>query len=65
MHVVRLQYKAIHTTTVEVLKKKCDPGVTFMHNSILNELRGGELDKMTHAEIKSKYPEIWDERMKG
>lgn len=61
---VMLGTQAIHTTTVEVLKKKCDPGVTFMHNSILNELRGGELDKMTHAEIKSKYPEIWDERMK-
>ena len=34
-----------------------------MNNSILNELRGGELDKLTHSEIKAKFPEIWEARM--
>jgi len=62
--VVMLGTQAIHHATVEHLKKTAGPEVTFMSNSVLNELRGGELDKMTHADIKHKFPEIWEQRMK-
>jgi len=62
--VVMVGTQAIHHSTIEVLKKSFGPGLTIMNNSILNELRGGELDKMTHSEIKRKFPEIWEERMK-
>lgn len=64
--VVMLGTHPVHLSTVEVMKKDCEgmEGVTFYHNSVLNELRGGEFDKMTHEEIKRKFPEIWEERMK-
>eukprot|EP00614_Pseudopedinella_elastica_P000341 CAMPEP_0172605826 /NCGR_PEP_ID=MMETSP1068-20121228/26025_1 /TAXON_ID=35684 /ORGANISM="Pseudopedinella elastica, Strain CCMP716" /LENGTH=576 /DNA_ID=CAMNT_0013408337 /DNA_START=68 /DNA_END=1798 /DNA_ORIENTATION=+ len=65
--VVMLGTQSIHDTTVRALKKKygdSNEQVTFIHNSILNELRGGELDKMSHAQIKKKYPEIWEARLK-
>lgn len=66
--VVMLGTQAIHHSTVEILRKATEGdssiSITYMYNSILNELRGGELDKMTHSEIKRKFPAIWEERMK-
>mmetsp|Transcript_11009 Transcript_11009/g.14318 ORF Transcript_11009/g.14318 Transcript_11009/m.14318 type:complete len:573 (+) Transcript_11009:54-1772(+) len=64
--VVMLGTHPIHISTVNVLKQECakDKNVTFMHNSVLNELRGGELDGMTQADVKKKFPELWNERMK-
>lgn len=64
--VVMLGTHLIHQSTVEVLKREFgrDKNVTFMHNSALNDLRGGELDGMTQSEVKRKFPEIWAERMK-
>lgn len=61
--VVMLGTQAIHHSTVKHLMAM-NPDVKFVSNSILNELRGGELDKMSHREIKEKFPEIWEERMK-
>ena len=61
--VVMMGTQAIHHATVELLKKTSGPEVSYMATSVLNELRGGELDKMTHAEIKAQYPEIWAQRM--
>mmetsp|Transcript_59783 Transcript_59783/g.117269 ORF Transcript_59783/g.117269 Transcript_59783/m.117269 type:complete len:560 (+) Transcript_59783:96-1775(+) len=66
--VVMLGTQAIHHSTVESLREATegDPSIsiTFMYNSLLNELRAGELDTMTHSEIKRKFPGIWEERMK-
>jgi len=63
--VVMIGTQALHDSTIEALKNSFGPGLTVMANSTLNGLRGGELDKMTHSEIKRKYPAIWAERMKN
>jgi 6-phosphofructo-2-kinase len=64
--VVMLGTHPVCLSTVEDLKRDCEnlDSVTFMHIGILNDLRAGEFDKMTFAEIKRKFPEIWEERMK-
>jgi 6-phosphofructo-2-kinase len=61
--VVMLGTQAIHHSTVKHVMAM-NPDVKFVSNSILNELRGGELDKMSHSEIKQKYPQVWEARMK-
>jgi len=45
--VVMLGTQAVHQSTVAILREKYgSEGISFMSNSILNELRGGELDKV-------------------
>ena len=61
--VVMLGTQAIHHSTVKHVMAM-NPDVKFVANSILNELRGGELDKMSHSDIKQKYPKVWEARMK-
>lgn len=56
--------QAIHQSTVKYMQNIKGADVEIISTSLLNELRGGELDGMTYSDIQNKYPDIWNERMK-
>lgn len=62
--VVLIGTQAIHQSTVKYMQNIKGADVEIISTSLLNELRGGELDGMTYSDIQNKYPDIWNERMK-